>query len=270
MVILDSTTLFFLFEPNAKAPIDPASGLPVTDCKERIETLIGKLSENRIRILVPTPVLSEILVAAGPKRLQILQDLNKSSRFKIEPFEQTAAVEVACLTDGDAKWSRGTTDLTQTKAKIKYDRQIIAIAKVNGVETIYSDDIGLAKCAKRNGISVIRTSELPLADKPGQFELPLADTLDASEPLSPPPDVTQADSGAAPSSLPGEHAQSSPDSGPKTLVSADSAGLADMASPEGTSLQGPPKGNEELSPSTEAPVVRLPESAKSKTIGPLH
>src|SRR5437588_7452083 len=53
-------------------------------------------------------------------------------------------------------------DQEGTYAKITFDRQIVAIAKVNNVTVIYSDDDGVRKFAERNGLTVVRTWELPL------------------------------------------------------------------------------------------------------------
>lgn len=48
--------------------------------------------------------------------------------------------------------------------KVKFDRQIIAIARVVGASKIYSDDENLAKFAKRIGIEVISIWDLPIPE----------------------------------------------------------------------------------------------------------
>jgi hypothetical protein len=45
---------------------------------------------------------------------------------------------------------------------VRFDRQIVAIARTNNAKRIYSDDENLAKFATRHGIEVVRTWELPL------------------------------------------------------------------------------------------------------------
>ena len=65
--------------------------------------------------------------------------------------------------------------LDGTYAKIKYDRQIVAIAKVEGVKTLYSDDKNIYKFAGRYGITVIRIADLPLPPEERQPELGLQD-----------------------------------------------------------------------------------------------
>jgi hypothetical protein len=64
-------------------------------------------------------------------------------------------------------------DERETWAKLKFDRQIIAIEKVNAANTIYTDDTGLAVVAKGNGLKIVHTWELPLPAVRAQGELDL-------------------------------------------------------------------------------------------------
>lgn len=84
----------------------------------------------------------------------------------MEPFDLKAAVELAAL-HLDVRASGGGRRGGQegTYAKIAFDRQIVAIAKVNGAHTIYSDDDGVKKFAERYGITVVRTWELPVPEE---------------------------------------------------------------------------------------------------------
>jgi hypothetical protein len=65
MVLIDATTLLLLLDSDARPPRDPATKKPLEKCKERIEFLIETLSEAGSRVVVPTPVLSELLVRRG-------------------------------------------------------------------------------------------------------------------------------------------------------------------------------------------------------------
>jgi hypothetical protein len=49
-----------------------------------------------------------------------------------------------------------------TYAKLKYDRQIVAIAKVCGASEIYSEDDGVERAAALVNIPVVRVRDLPL------------------------------------------------------------------------------------------------------------
>lgn len=177
MVIMDATTLLLLLYPSASPPIDESTGLPVTKCKERIELLLQNLSQANIQVMVPTPVLSEVLVTTGADKARVLNEINNAYAFKIQPFDTLAAVEVSMLTDADLQANKKLT-ADETKAKVKYDRQIIAIAKVNGVQTIYSDDGKLGAKARSNGIVAIRMADLPLPPEPPQTQIPFPESND--------------------------------------------------------------------------------------------
>ncbi len=174
MVVLDATMLMLLMRPDVPAPPDPATGNPVDNAKDRIDYLVQRLDESGSRIIVPTPALSEILVRAALGTADYLDILDRHAVFHVAPFDQRAAVEVAVMTreakeTGDKK---GGADGTWNK--IKYDRQIVAIARVAGATTIYTDDQNLRAFAMKMGIEVVGLAELPLPPTEPQMELALA------------------------------------------------------------------------------------------------
>ena len=57
---------------------------------------------------------------------------------------------------------------SETWAKIKYDRQIVAIAAVHRAATIYSDDKTLTAFAKDRGFQVVGLGSLPIPDSEAQ------------------------------------------------------------------------------------------------------
>jgi predicted nucleic acid-binding protein len=172
MDVLDATTLLLLIEPTARPPKDPATGKPVEKCKERIEFLIETLTEARTRICVPTPVLAELLVRAGKAANSYLTEITTNYAFDVAPFDAKAAVELAFILDGDLR-NRTKLNKDETYAKLKFDRQIVAIAKVNDVKVIYTDDQKLAGVAKANQFTVRHTWELPLPPVKAQQNLDL-------------------------------------------------------------------------------------------------
>lgn len=164
MAVLDATTLLHFLEPDARAAMDPASGEPIPDAKARIEGLVAKLQKAKETILVPTPALSEVLVhadEAGPRYLHIL---HHTARLRIVPFGERAAVELAAMTRAALEKGDLRAGTSATRAKLKFDRQIIAIARVEGETTIYSDDGDMKSLVAGTEIAVVQTSELPLAD----------------------------------------------------------------------------------------------------------
>jgi len=171
MVAFDATILLPFLSPGVHAPKDPSTGKEVESFKERIDFLIEELEASHTKIIVPTPALSEILVhadKAGPEYLNRIQQL---SAFKIEPFDQRAAIEVAFMIRDAIKSGDKRSGIIETWAKVKFDRQIIAIAKVNGVSVVYSDDNGLRAFSKLIGSDVIGVPELPLPPSKTQGQL---------------------------------------------------------------------------------------------------
>ena len=58
-----------------------------------------------------------------------------------------------------------------TKSKVKFDRQIAAIAKVKKASRIYSDQGDLERLGKLIGIEVEKTSDLPSRPVSAQGEM---------------------------------------------------------------------------------------------------
>jgi len=172
MIVFDTTTIILSIDPNAKPPIDPSTGRPVEKCKERIDHLIDTLNKSKTRILIPTPVLSEFLVKAGNEKAKFQSEFLGSKNFIVGDFDSVAAIELAYLEDSDLKSNRKVDGLT-SKAKVKFDRQIMAIAKVKRADTIYTDDGDLAKLAENNGITPVMTWDIPLPPVKPQLEIDL-------------------------------------------------------------------------------------------------
>jgi len=114
-----------------------------------------------------------VLVRSGSAGPQIVETLGRSAVFKIMPFDSLAAIEAAVLTRAaiDAGDKRSGSD--STWAKIKFDRQIVAIAKVARATAIYSDDADVRTIATAEDIAVIGLDELPVPPQNPQIELPL-------------------------------------------------------------------------------------------------
>ena len=58
-----------------------------------------------------------------------------------------------------------------TRGKVKFDRQIVAIAKVEGAHTIYTDDDDVVGYASQVGLKARRTAELELPPEDPQRSL---------------------------------------------------------------------------------------------------
>jgi predicted nucleic acid-binding protein len=153
----DSSYLIAFVHPNPNPPMD-RFGKPVTQFRERIAALIEQLSAANDVIGIPTPALAETLVRSGPNRAQYMKVLGDSWKFQLVPFDARAAIEtaelIAAVKTRKEKWDAW--------AKVKFDIQIVAMAKAEGVSVIYSDDKDIENYAKRFNIRVIRICDLPL------------------------------------------------------------------------------------------------------------
>lgn len=168
IVAFDASTLIYLFDDKAAAPLDPGSGKPVERCRDRIEYLIDTLGKKKAKIIIPTPSLAEALVRAqaeAPERLRILKS---SKHFKIVPFDERAAIEFAATQTN--RRSSGTRSPSASRTKAKFDDQIVAIATVEGATEIYSDDEDIVKLAGSR-IKVIGIADLPLPPEDAQGDI---------------------------------------------------------------------------------------------------
>lgn len=166
-VLFDTSTLLLALDPGAKPPLDPTTGQPIDHAKQRVEYLIRALSKARAKVLIPAPVLAEVLVHAGSAANGYVQMLQQSP-FRVAPFDTRAAIEWAT---GMVSASGAPKRKTAPWAKVKFDHQIVAIARVEEAETIYSDDGDIGTLAKRAGLNVVRSSELPLDPDDKQLHL---------------------------------------------------------------------------------------------------
>lgn len=140
MVVIDASMLLLFLSSTAPAPSDPLTKQEIPFCRERVDYLIKSLSESRTKILIPTPALSEVLVYAGSAMAAYMEKINKASAFKIVPFDTKAAINVALMTRIAINEGGKRGGIDAPWAKIKYDRQIVAIAQSEGASIIYSDD----------------------------------------------------------------------------------------------------------------------------------
>lgn len=165
MIAFDTNTLTLVFVPHAPHPVENA--------KERIEFLISDLNGRGERVLIPTPVLAELLVKVGAARNDIIQTLSKSSNFLIAPFDLRAALELSLMTDTALSRGDKKNGIDESWQKIILDRQIIAIAKVAGARSIYSDDDGIQTVAKREGLVAYSVADIKIPERAqGEFWKP--------------------------------------------------------------------------------------------------
>jgi hypothetical protein len=167
VVVFDASFLIPLLDPQIK-------GIGKVD--KRLLHLIASLDKQNDVIIVPTPALSEALIGAGDAAPKYLEILSKVARLRVAPFGERAAVEAAArhreaLGGGDKR------EGSESWSKVKFDRQIIAIAKVEGAKRIYSNDGDIRRYCQGEGLEVVRLDELeaPPEKPPDLFDAPRND-----------------------------------------------------------------------------------------------
>ena len=228
-VVFDCGFLSLLLHPSAEPPNDPETQAPVINPQERIEYLIATLERDGAQIVIPAPVLAEFLVRALDAGAAYLSELNTNNTFKVEDFDQVAAIECATLEEqarANGGEKRGSSP--EYWQKVKVDRQIVAIASKLKVACVYSDDRGIRALCADIGLKSMRVSECPLPpviENP-QMSLPEIATSLTSNDSEPP----------AAQSLSDEQAKDSqPAPAPPAALPADPT-----QQPPGSSLAVPP------------------------------
>lgn len=161
MVLFDTDFLSLLLHEHTNKIIDPKTKKSVERVKEKIRHLIDTLDKTREKILVPTPVLSEILCLCGDSANEVLAELMDAYGFEPAPFDVVAAVEAAIAISRARIGGGKKAGSKKNWAEVKFDRQIVAIAKSRGVSAIYSNDEDVIKYARHDEIRVISIWDLP-------------------------------------------------------------------------------------------------------------
>ena len=163
-VAFDASYLIALLDPTVRGEID---------VDVRVDFLVRSLDKTRTKIIVPTPALSEVLIGAGDAAPKYLDILTRSARFKIVPFGTRAAVEAAAAHRDALRAGDKREGSEAPWAKIKFDRQILAISRVEGVNIVYSNDEDIKRYSVRDGLQVINMTALPIPPEKQQGELTL-------------------------------------------------------------------------------------------------
>lgn len=161
MIVIDATALMLFVSEHAPPPSD-AEGRPVPLAAKRVRHLIQELETTGTMLVVPTPALAEVLVQMDPLHAQeVVRTLSRAPGVRVEAFDERAALEVAAM--GRVPRTRTPRlEKTEVYAKLKYDRQIAAIAKVLEADEVLTDDQGLRRTCVQLGLAVRGVADLPI------------------------------------------------------------------------------------------------------------
>lgn len=155
-VVFDNSFLVFLFDRKAGASVERAAA--------RIDGLIESLSNKKAKIIIPTPALTEVLMA-GKFTVQVyIEKLKTFGAFQIRAYDERAAIELAAEYVATKKSNRERAKQAPWN-KIKFDRQIVAIAKTQGASAVYSDDAQLRQFARECGMDAYGLAEITVPSK---------------------------------------------------------------------------------------------------------
>ena len=169
-VVFDASVLLLLVDPTAKAPAVDEAVERQGSARDRIDHLIATLDKRRAIAVVPSPALTELLINSGQAAGGVAEILSATRRFIIHPFDMKAAVECGVML-GDAR-RKG--KRSAPWAKVKFDHQIVAIAKSVNAEVIYSDDSDIKKLGDKENIRVFGVWDLAPPPVEAQYDMLLS------------------------------------------------------------------------------------------------
>uniref|UniRef100_UPI00345B3E3D PIN domain-containing protein n=1 Tax=Halomonas sp. TaxID=1486246 RepID=UPI00345B3E3D len=143
---------------------DPETGKMVERASARANALVEMIDQRNGVVIIPAPVLAEYLIGISQDAYQAQLDLmNSFSCIEISPFDDMSAIECALLVD---EQEHKVLDPNATKAKLRFDRQILAIALANGADELWTHDKGLFFKAKASGVTTKSLAKIaPLPDQ---------------------------------------------------------------------------------------------------------
>jgi predicted nucleic acid-binding protein len=166
---MDNTFFTLVLNPAAAPRPDPGTGNPVDHHRLRIEALIEDLGRKKAKIVLPTPAIAEAMCICGDFD-KVLVKIEEYEVFEPCTFDTRSAIELARMTrvavNGGDKRGGSLGDWQ----KIKIDRQIVAIAKVNGASILYTDDDSQTNFATHCGLKVVHTWDLDLPASHAQID----------------------------------------------------------------------------------------------------
>lgn len=152
-IVIDTNVLVQIMRNERSTDLrHPETGEVIDRPFERASALVDHVDAVGGLVVIPAPVLSEYLFGIDKKSFQAHLDvINSVKSIEVAPFDDIAAIECAMLvSDSEQKQL----DPDATKAKLRVDRQILAIAVASRVSEIWTHDIGLTKKAESMGLSV--------------------------------------------------------------------------------------------------------------------
>lgn len=157
IVSVDSCLLTAIISGDCSLPTDPATQRPIPRAQEIIDYWFSTLSEQSTELVIPTPVLSEVLLRSGFGVRAAINELKKNRAVTIGSFAEREAIELAEANQKHGKPRKR----DEPWQKVKLDRQIAAVAKCWGVDVFFTMDKDLKTAAELMGLVVQAITDMP-------------------------------------------------------------------------------------------------------------
>jgi len=152
--IFDTNTIVHLVHPDAPSSTDQVIA--------RVFHLVEKLGKMNATVVIPAPVLAELLLFSNADESMIQAEIRKIGKVEIGQFDELAAIELARLERKIRPSGVSSSEFIGSRSKLKFDKLIVAIAHCYESPTLYSDDKNVVRIANRIGLNVVSSNQLPL------------------------------------------------------------------------------------------------------------
>jgi len=160
----DTCVLIWGIQGKASPEFSPKVG--------QTRALLNQLEQSKAKIIVPAPVAFELLLDVHPERHGVvLQTLNQ--RFRVVTYDTAAAAKNAEIWLKRIGRNGGVSEFrsqwpTVTKAELRFDCQIVAIAALCGADVLYSEDPHVIAFAE----GIVNVQPVPTAVEQSRFSEP--------------------------------------------------------------------------------------------------
>lgn len=166
-LLVDNNILIQILAPNKTGLVHPEKRAALDRVDERAQAFVAEAERKNALILIPAPVLAEFLIGVEASKYQEYLDvLNGSACFDVVDFDTAAAIECAQL---PSRKELDQISPEQIASKLKYDRQIVAIALAAMTDEVWSHDDSLRKIASARGLTVKSLADIEPPAVQGQM-----------------------------------------------------------------------------------------------------
>ena len=152
IVGIDANVLSLIVFPGSSVPRDFRTGQPVDRAKERAQAILDQAARRNDLVLVATPILAEVLIPVVEAAGAWVSEFQNSPHILLRGFGDRAAIELAIRSRLARDAGNKRDGATGPWAKVKYDRQLLAIARVEGASCVYTTDEDVFKHAAAFGV----------------------------------------------------------------------------------------------------------------------